>query len=478
MAFHVLLLRESIWLLPVVPFIVAWLYFNAPLAGALVYFQILLYQNLMISVFTPGMHYLPTFVVLEGTNFAVLGTMAVIGLNRVMAPYWWRRSSGLIWLVLATLAMTVLYSLIGAGKAGPTSAMVYFRNFTAPLFAVLVGLDLGRNWGFKTVASAFIFSVVLAIGLGLVEYFDPLDYYAWTNEVTFYQLRYTAQPQDFYVPADIVRHFTDAFMNISGSSLDGPLQTFRFGSSIITPTSFAYVLSIVSLVAVSLRRSSWLVVTLPMMFLLGAKGAALLLIISVILWWIWKLTLSKPMVLISGVLLAVGYVTFGITVGLGNNDYHVLGFLSGVHSLMSNPLGHGLGVGGNLSAAAQAGFKMDGPGGFTHVGADFALESAVGVLLYQTGIASLLVFAVFIAVLSAGPLGELRGNRLQPLRQDIMFFAVAAIMVNGVYQEEAYSPYAAGMLVLLCSCIIANGRRPHTVYTSVVRSFAHKEAPA
>ena len=94
MAFHVLLLRESIWLLPVVPFIVDWLYFNAPLAGALVVFQILIYQNLIISVFTPGMHYLPTFVVLEGTNFAVLGTMAVISLNRIMRPYWWRRSSG------------------------------------------------------------------------------------------------------------------------------------------------------------------------------------------------------------------------------------------------------------------------------------------------------------------------------------------------------------------------------------------------
>jgi hypothetical protein len=478
MACHVLLLRESIWLLPLVPCIVGWLYLKAPLAGALVFFQILIYQNLVISVFTPGMDYLPTFVVLEGTNFAVLGAIAVIGLNRLMAPYWWRRSSGLLWLVLAALAMTVLYSLLGASKAGPTSAMVYFRNFTAPLFAVLIGLDLGRTWGFKTVATAFIFSVVLAIGLGLIEYFDPLDYYAWTNEVTFYQLRYTAEPQDFYAPADIVRHFTNAFMNISGSSRDGPLQTFRYGSSIITPTSFAYVLSVVSLTAVSLRRSSWLVVTVPMMFLLGAKGASLLLIISLILWWIWELTCSKPMVVVSGVLLAIGYVTFGITVGLDNNDYHVIGFLGGVHGLMSNPLGHGLGVGGNLSAAAQAGFKMDGPGGFTHVGAEFALESAVGVLLYQTGIASVLVFAVFIAVLSAGPLGELRGNQLRPVRQDIIFFAVATIMVNGVYQEEAYSPYAAGMIMLLCSCAIANARRPHAVYKSVVRSFAYKKVPA
>ena len=70
MACHVLLLRESIWLLPLVPSIVGWLYFKAPLAGALVFFQILIYQNLVISVFSPGMDYMPTFIVLEGTNFA------------------------------------------------------------------------------------------------------------------------------------------------------------------------------------------------------------------------------------------------------------------------------------------------------------------------------------------------------------------------------------------------------------------------
>jgi hypothetical protein len=87
MACHVLLLRESIWLRPLVPFIVGWLYLKAPLPGALVFFQILVYQNLIILVFPPEMDYLPTFFVLEGTNFAVLGTIAVIGLSRLMAPY-------------------------------------------------------------------------------------------------------------------------------------------------------------------------------------------------------------------------------------------------------------------------------------------------------------------------------------------------------------------------------------------------------
>ncbi len=48
MACHVLQLRENIWLLPLVPSIVGWLYLKAPLAGALVFFQMLVYQNLII----------------------------------------------------------------------------------------------------------------------------------------------------------------------------------------------------------------------------------------------------------------------------------------------------------------------------------------------------------------------------------------------------------------------------------------------
>src|ERR1044072_9944093 len=61
-------------------------------------------------------------------------------------------------------------------------------------------------------------------------------------------------------------------------------------------------------------------------------------------------------------------------------------------------------------------------------------------------------------------MGERRGNRMVPSRQDIMFFATAMIMVNGVFQEEAYSPYAAGMVLLMCSCLVANGLRQRVVY--------------
>ena len=463
---HVLLVKESVYLFPVIPFLLGWLYLNAPLTGAVVYFQVLIYQNLIVSIFSPGMEYSPTYVMLGGTNFVALATMAVIAFNRLTVPYWWNRLGNIVVLILAALAMLVLYSVIGTAKAGPTSAAIYFRFFATSLFAALVGLDLGRAWGLRTLGSAFIFSMFLAICLGIIEYCIPLDYYDWVNEVTYWQLKWTKQPLAqnlFYVPADIVKAFTEVFFNVAGTEHSyGETTTFRFGGPIITPTSFAYSLSVTGLSAFSVRRSAWLLVILPLMALEGAKGASFLLALSVVMYVVWALTSSKRKVVISGVVLSVGYIASALIVGLQSNDYHTAGFLGGVHSLASNPLGHGIGVGGNMSAEANAGFKMER---FLREGADFAVESAVGVLFYQVGIVSVLYLLVFLTLFWAGPMGERRGNRMIPARHDIWFFATAMIMVNGIFQEEAYSPYAAGMVVLMCSCVIGNGQRQRLLHS-------------
>jgi hypothetical protein len=165
----------------------------------------------------------------------------------------------------------------------------------------------------------------------------------------------------------------------------------------------------------------------------------------------------------------VVYTAYGIVTGLSVNDFHVLGFLGGVRGLMTNPVGHGIGVGGNLSANANAGFKWTGEGGFTSIGPDFALESAVGVLIYQMGLASVAVFAVFVALLRAAPIGfaVVRNGvaRMVTRRQDVLFLAMAMVVVNGIFQEEAYAPYAAGLLTLLCGIVVANGRRPSLIHS-------------
>jgi hypothetical protein len=123
---------------------------------------------------------------------------------------------------------------------------------------------------------------------------------------------------------------------------------------------------------------------------------------------------------------------------------------------LPNPIGHGLGMGGNFSPQAMLHINWDA---LQHFGADFAVESAVGVLIYQMGLASIAVFAVIVFLLKDAPFGD-KG----PQRRDIALIALATVTVNGIFQEEAYTSYACGLFALLCAVIVANGYRAASTY--------------
>jgi asparagine N-glycosylation enzyme membrane subunit Stt3 len=82
------------------------------------------------------------------------------------------------------------------------------------------------------------------------------------------------------------------------------------------------------------------------------------------------------------------------------------------------------------------------------------MESAVGVLIYQMGIGSLAIFAIFVRLLWGAPF-----FRRKPQGRDVWFLALATVMVNGVFQEEAYAPTAAGLIALLCAVVLINEQR-------------------
>lgn len=86
-------------------------------------------------------------------RIAALCMIGLIAFSRLTTSHWWRQWQGLILLVLAALGVTGIYTALGASAAGTTSALIYFRAFTSPLFAVFVGLNLGRSWSFKTIGS-------------------------------------------------------------------------------------------------------------------------------------------------------------------------------------------------------------------------------------------------------------------------------------------------------------------------------------
>ena len=243
----------------------------------------------------------------------------------------------------------------------------------------------------------------------------------------------------------------------------------RFNGSVMHPISYTYVLALVGIVAFSVRQSAWLLLAFPLMVASGGKGGNLLFLCSMWLLLIWYILRSRPLLLICAGILTVGYIGFGLLRGIAGGDYHVLGFLGGIHGFISNPLGHGIGVGGNLSEGAKIGFKWQD---YQHLGAtDFALESAVGVLLYQMGIAAVAVFGVFFILLRQLPFGAPTSRGVVPVRTDLLFIVLAAVAINGIFQEEAYSPYAAGLMSLFCGVLVANGRRPVEVLRPTQKLF-------
>ncbi len=127
---------------------------HSTLAGLVVYAQILFYQNVAISLFSTTMSR-SDYTLLSGTSFAAAMLLA-------LRPAWRRLRTGRTFETLdpalartaATAAIAVgvaaAYSALGAAVAGPTAAAVGFRNASALLLAIVIGLDVGDRWSFRS----------------------------------------------------------------------------------------------------------------------------------------------------------------------------------------------------------------------------------------------------------------------------------------------------------------------------------------
>jgi hypothetical protein len=143
-------------------------------------------------------------------------------------------------------------------------------------------------------------------------------------------------------------------------------------------------------------------------------------------------------------LVLAAYAIFAFYSGLAGGDFHVLGLIGGIHGFIANPIGHTLGQGGNLSTNfAEIDWSK-----YQHMGAaDVAVESAIGVLLFQMGVAGFGVIAIYLWMARTA-------WRLYKIwRAPALAFAASAItiiLVNGLFQEEAlYAPLALGLILSL-----------------------------
>lgn len=428
---------------------------------------VLFFQNLFVSILSPLVPLPSDLDFIKGYNFLVCSVMwlATFGLyvlgqrtqsaevNRVMR-----------WGVV-TLAVVSLYFAIGFSQNGQPAA-VYLRNIVLPLFLFQLSLLTAATYEVRITPFLVTLAAIL-ICCGYVELAFRDVWLAITNGYTFWgfdelkathsgvweaEMRATGN-----VPVDLKDRFSFDFLNTPLLEGFGLSKMLRIHGPNMHPISFAYGIGFLALFLFSVGRPLLALAALPLLVFCSVKGA-LIVVIFVAAAWLSTRLLGAVLTLLLGFLGLIAFAILAIRVGLQIGDYHVIGLMGGLNGFLEKPLGRGLGVGGNLSesyfsidwSAAQAAGTIDG-----------AVESAIGVLLYQMGIAALVPLAFYFAMaLKAWRLYASSGYPTQGLAG----FGVLVVLLNGLFQEEAlFAPLALGLMLSLTGLVIGSHERMQAV---------------
>jgi hypothetical protein len=421
-----------------------------------------LFQNLFVALVSPTIDTMEQFNQIRAYNFILT---AVIWFA-VAYTYWTSRvdfSKGfrdIIDVTTAALCLIGVYFVLGAAQ-NPQGALVYVRNIAAPfLLFQIFAIVAYRNR--MSMSGAMLAMAVVAVAYGYFELFthDALlsvingdDYLSWRTKqdrdagVWVRELQENGRVIRSYLDTLVVDFLNTPFL----SGLD--LKFYRILGPNFHFISYAYALTFFVIVLTATGRPWFAIITFPLLLIIGSKGA--LILATIVLCAIVVLRFCSPTVALGTlVALLVAYVLGGIATGIAVQDYHVIGFIGGLKGFVSQPLGRGLGIGGNLSLdMTTINWSKSQQLGHT----DVAVESAVGVLLYQMGVfgAGLLAVMAWLA---------LKLWRIYRRTRDRLFAvgacSILTIMANGIFQEEAlFSPLALGMILGIAGLLLGRAYR-------------------
>lgn len=348
------------------------------------------------------------------------------------------------------LGLVGLYFLAGL-PIDSRGATIYMRNVGLPilLFQVCFVVTSRHEFALGATVSSIL---VLLVACGYLEFFSLNSWLDLTHGWTYWAIAAKtqligpgavrhAQESGFVVTgvADLLR---SSFLNTNLlAGLD--LTVVRLQGPNFHPISFGYVLSVLSAVAAVQGGMVLPLLALPLLLFASAKGALVLAIVSVGFCMAAR-TYRGPLLVPALALALLLYAAFALVSGMRSGDYHVLGFLGGLKGFFENPLGHTLGRGGNLSTT----FADIDWSAYQHAGsADVAVESGIGVMLYQLGVATFPIVLMYLW-LSGTAWRLYRVLRAPALALSCAFLAV--ILVNGLFQEEAlFAPLALGLIMAI-----------------------------
>lgn len=435
----------------------AFLAWRMPQVAILTILVAFAFQNVLVSVMAGLVRDGDDFDIVRGYNFVILATTWLTVIGRYFTD-WPRHDAAVMRYLRPSIVLFAglgVYFLYGYAVNGFT-AIVYLRNIVTPfLFFHICLLVLSRH----PVRLGLALSVIawLVVLCGLSEFFYRQAWFDWTNSAAYWDLSGEANYLDLswdkhaaetgVVTTSVLDTFETVFFNSPVLKQFGG-TVLRMSGPNMHPISFSYLLSF--LFVFSLFRGAFLRALLAflLLFLSSAKGPLIVALMTLAGWSAARLIGSRPAFAIFAAGL-VAYAGIVIVVGLDFGDYHVLGLMGGIYEFLANPLGYGVGSAGNLSPLFKTLVWTDAQAaGRT----PFAVESAIGVLLYQVGPVAFFYIGVCVWIaLRLYRIAEATGHDLHIA----VAFGVLAVLTNGLFQEEAlFSPLSFALFLGLAGMII------------------------
>lgn len=429
------------------------LFIARPASAPLVLVTVFMFQNLVIASFTPLVPTAEVFDTLRGSNFVIL----VAAYAAFIAASFQVRLRSIPelrpWLLgsFAVLAVVVVYLGIGVVAGEPRDAIVYFRNTITPLACFHIALVTASLYRVD-LTRGLLWLGAAAMVYGYGELFFTVDFLALFNGDQYIERQMVTQIETGYwerVLQDtgfVLRGLHDVMTTpfFNTGLLEGILPSvWRLAGPNFHPISYAYALSIVATLLIFRGRWVLPLLIVPVLLVIGSKGAMALLLVAIFARVAIRVVpwgLAKASVL----MIAAAWVSLAIAIGASSGDYHVLGLFASIRDFLGNPLGVGLGLGGNISSAAA---DIDWQAAQANGATEVPVESAVGVMLYQMGIGTFVFFGFLAALV------RLNWRLFRKTGNQIFLFAfvtIVMIMANAVLQEEAfYSPLALGFCLII-----------------------------
>lgn len=407
---------------------------------------VVLFQNALLALLIAQIDGHADFQNIQASSFII--SLAVGGLAAVMLLR--HPASRVQQPVLVAMAVFILitaaYAVLGVSQVSVASALSYVRLYLGGPLMLLTGLWLAQMLSPALVRGLLLFAAALLVAWGVAEFVIPHALYAFFNVDDFLRTKFALHDGrgEYDSIKETIERNTRSYLNLSGV-FGLSFETLRLKGALLHEVSYGYALAFMGLALLMLRATALAIGCILVALVVGAKGPLLLLFIPLVVYGIYKVS-GRPRFALAVLLVLLGaYLAAGIAYGLYTRDYHVVGFIGGLNGVLGSPLGHGIGVGGNLSDTAMAGKDF---ARFQQEGADYALESAWGVLLYQMGFVGFAAFAWFYARLWRASWVQAVAGQVAAPRMLLLPLALAVLPVNMVFQEEALSPAGWGLWLL------------------------------